>query len=106
MVELSKRKWSDDYDSSLSVDNLRETFSPADRYRVSEFSYPAGTKLNGSMIAGKCFVLSGSVSYHYDDDEANLATGEWSELPAGSYELTIKDDCDAKLVLVWEIPTM
>ncbi len=91
------------FDACLTPNRLRERFPLMDRFRVSEFNYPAGTVFNGSMIAGKCFVFAGAVTYHYDGFDVYLTEGEWAELPAGNYQLTVGRACDANLVCVWEI---
>jgi|GEM_PF-4696437 len=105
MIELAKAGWKEKYGENLDVTTLRAAFLPANRYRISEFTYPAGTTINGSMLAGICFTLAGSVYYRYDDSRVRLQAGEWAELPAGSYELEVEGCGEAKLILVWKILT-
>ncbi len=103
MNELPKSNWRIDYGNDLSIETLRASYSPPNKFRVSRFRYPAGTTINGSMRAGKCFALSGSFTYIYDNCKVTLNSGEWTALPAGRYRLSVAEDCDAELVLVWEI---
>ena len=57
------------------------------------------------MLAGKCFAMSGSYAHRFDSRyKVELKSGEWSELPEGSYELTVGDDSDVHMIRVWEIP--
>ena len=56
------------------------------------------------MRAGKCFVMTGSCSYKYRDKcEVELESGEYVELPEGSYRLTVGEQNDLHIIVVWGI---
>lgn len=106
MNSIAKSSWKDDYGDSLDVEVLRAKFSPPQKFRVSEFKYPAGENYGGSMLSGKCFVLKGNVTYHYDECDIHLVEGEVGQLPQGSYNANVGEDSELEFVVVWEIPTM
>jgi hypothetical protein len=97
--------WKNEYGEDLNVERLRDIFSPPDRYRVSEFMYPAATVTSGAMLGGKCFAFSGSVTFEYGDNRIQIDAGNCAQLPMGSYLLRTEDKGDTKIVIVWEIPT-
>lgn len=103
---ISKSSWKDDYGETIDVDTLRTKFSPPEKFRVSEFKYPAGGNYGGSMLSGKCFVLKGDVTYHYDGYDVHLVEGEVGQLPQGSYTADVGEKSDLEFVVVWEIPAM
>jgi hypothetical protein len=105
MNSISKSSWKDCYGEAIDIATLRTKFSPPEKFRVSEYKYLAGESCGGSMLAGKCFVLQGDVTYHYDDCDLHLLEGEVAELPRGSFTLTAGTESDVELILVWEIPS-
>jgi hypothetical protein len=97
--------WRDDYGDDLDVERLREIFAPPDRFRVSEFKYPAATVTSGAMLPGKCFGFFGSVTFWFGDNSIRVDEGKFVVLPGGSYRLQVDGEVDARVVIVWEIPT-
>lgn len=101
---ISKSSWKDCYGETIDIATLQTKFSPPEKYRVSEYKYLAGENCGGSMLAGKCFVLQGEVTYHYDHYDIHLFEGEVAELPQGRFTLTAGQESAVELILVWEIP--
>lgn len=97
--------WKNDYGDSLNVERLREIFAPPDRFRVSEFKYPAATVTSGAMLPGKCFCFIGSVVFEFGENSVRVDANKYAVLPGGSYRLQVDETSDAKVVIVWEIPT-
>ena len=98
-------EWKNDYGNNLDVERLREIFAPPDRFRVSEFKYPAATVTSGAMLPGKCFGFLGSVVFEFGENAVRVDADKCVVLPGGSYHLRVDDASDARIVIVWEIPT-
>jgi mannose-6-phosphate isomerase-like protein (cupin superfamily) len=98
-------EWRHDYGQGLDLSRLRERYSPPDRFRVSEYVYPTGTETTSSMLAGKCFVLAGTLVFEFPTFEVTVRQGEFADLPQGTHQLRVVGEQDAKLIFVWEIPT-
>jgi hypothetical protein len=103
MQDLLARSWSADHDAELDEASVRAAFLPPEKYRISRYHYPAGTTTGGSMIRGVCFVLKGECQFTFRESVV-LRSGQFAELPGGSYELAAQGPGDLELVLVWEIP--
>jgi len=98
--------WKRDYGDNLNVARLKELFAPPERFRVSEFKYPAGTTTSGSMLPGICFAFMGSVIFDFGLNSIRVDVGRYAVLPGGSYHLRVDEGEDARVVIVWEIPAM
>lgn len=97
--------WKCDYGDNLDVARLKELFSPPERFRVSEFKYPAATVTSGAMLPGKCFAFMGSVIFDFGPNSIRVDAGKYAVLPGGSYQLRVDKEEDARIAMVWEIPT-
>ena len=107
MINLKKSNWELDYGENLDFESLKSKYSPPHKFRVSEFHYPAGEIVDGSMRTSRCFVMTGTCSYKYRDKcEVELKSGEYVELPDGAYQLTVGEQNDLHIVVVWEIPAL
>jgi len=107
MSKLKIHCWRQDYEGQLDIDILKSKYSPSSKFRVSEFRYPAGEIVDGSMRSGKCFVITGSCSFGYiDKPKIDLQSGEYIQLPEGAYQLIVSE-CDAlHIIVVWELPEL
>lgn len=100
---LIAQSWTADHDAELDEASVRAAFQPAERYRISLYRYPTGTRFGGTMIAGMCIVLRGQCTFSFEQS-VRLRAGEFAELPGGSYQLVADGDIDLELVLAWELP--
>lgn len=98
--------WKCDFGDNLDVARLKELFTPPERFRVSEFKYPAATTTSGAMLPGKCFAFMGSVVFDFGANSIRVDADKYAVLPGGSYQLRVDEGGDARIVLVWEIPTI
>jgi hypothetical protein len=89
-------KWQSHFPGELSDEGIRTHFVPADKYRISRYSYPAGTVFNGAMMSG-CAITFGS-------DSVTINENEFAKVPAGSYTLQVDQQKAVELMLVWELP--
>jgi hypothetical protein len=103
MQELIAKSWSAQYDSELDEASVRSTFLPAEKYLIRRYHYPSGIVINGVSSKCKCFVIRGQCRFKFDQS-VQLQSGQFAELPGGSYELVVADDSDLELVKVWELP--
>ncbi len=107
MINLKIKDWKLDYGENLDFESLKSIYSPQHRFRVSEFHYPVDEKIDGSMRAGKCFIMSGVCVYKFSSNNGlELKSGDYVELPEGAYKLTVKGQNDAHIIYVWEIPDL
>ena len=83
----------------MSIEALRGIYD-VQRYRVSEYSYPAGTAFTGRTRAVTWYVLSG-VCRVRTDEETLLREGYVAEIGATEYSLFV--DSDLKFVAVWDL---
>jgi hypothetical protein len=97
-------KWPRRFSEDLSESAIRNHFRPAERYRISRYSYPAGACFSGGMLAGTCFVLAGECSIRFGKDRIHVAEQDIVEVPAGSYSLQVDGPTAVELVFVWELP--
>ena len=105
MARIDKASWRSEYGSALDLDVLKARYSPPERFRVTEYCYPAGESITASMRAGKCFVVGGACVYkRIGYEELELSDGDFVELPEGTYQLTVADDGDVRILFVWELP--
>lgn len=108
MNKIEKYRWTQDYGESLSIDMLRERYTPKHRHRVVEHKFPSGESIHGSMISGKFFVIQGSMKYiHLATKRSVLLTaGDWAELPESRYVLEVGDTEDVRFFTVHKIPDL
>jgi hypothetical protein len=89
--------------------NALKTMFPANRHRLShELFRPdepqwSGDHGVGAMIAGRCYVLRGSVIHQFGDRKIETSAGNFSVLPGGDYKLFLGKG-DTELVYVWKRP--
>lgn len=94
--------WADKYMEPLTEEYLHILF-PTPNYRLSIRKYPNQTKFSGRMRQGTCFVLSGSVQFHFEEVALLINEGCFSDLPGGDYEVEVNSAIGAKFVLVWNL---
>ena len=103
MQELIAKPWTADHGPELDEASVRSAFQPADRYRISRYYYPPGTKFGGTMIKGGV-VLRGECRFTFGKGSVTLRSGHFAELPGGTYELAVNGDSDLEIVLAWDFP--
>lgn len=90
----------------ISLDEIKASFQPADKYRVSPHHYQVGTVLPGTAKEHVIYVLSGAVEVVVGDWAVTIAAGFESSIPAGSYWLTVKGDITATVVDVFDLDSI
>lgn len=75
-----------------------------EKKRVSEFVYPPGSTVAGSMISGRISVIHGKCHYQFKEEGVIMESGESTTFPSGSYVLKVLGDESLKVVLQWDIP--
>lgn len=98
----SVSKWNEHYNEDMTEQAIRGKY-PAANYRVSCFSYPAGTKFPAAMNKGICLVVKGKCRYSFDNFVVELQAGEFAELPRGSYVLTVAEDEELNILIAWKL---
>jgi hypothetical protein len=90
----------------MTLDKIREMFTPASHFRVSSSEYPSGAEFSEASREGACYVLQGKITYRLEkfNFEIPLSTGEFANLPSGSYWVTVGKHEAVSLVRVWELP--
>jgi hypothetical protein len=90
----------------MTLDKIREMYTPLNHFRVSRQEYPAGAEFPGFSRQGACFVLQGQVTFRFEkiDAEISLSAGEFAYLPEGDFYILIGMNEAALLVRVWELP--
>jgi hypothetical protein len=90
----------------MTLDKIREMFTPAGHFRVSRSEYPAGAEFSEACREGACYVLQGKITYRLEkfNFEVLLSAGEFANLPSGSYWVSIGKNEAVSLVRVWELP--
>ncbi len=84
--------------------SLRAQF-PSPTYRVSRYTYPAGTAFAGAMQASTCHVLQGSCSFTFGDENFQISAGQQHELREGSHRFQVHSAEDVILLMVWRAPS-
>ncbi len=99
-------KWQSRFSGEPSEAVIRKHFRPAERYRISRYSYPVGSRFSGGMLAGTCFVLAGRCSLAFGKDCIHVGEQDVVKVPGGSYSLEVDGPAAVELVFVWELPAM
>jgi hypothetical protein len=55
-------RWDVEKLGEMTLDKIREMYTPADHFRVSRYEYPAGAEVPGASREGVCYVLQGQVT--------------------------------------------
>ncbi len=100
--KIAALRW-DSSQGPISETAVRALHQPAGRFRVSVARYPKGSKFEGRMRAGTCYVLEGSCCYTFPDAVAKLSSGDIATLPAGDFLFEAHED--VVLAQVWELPS-
>ena len=103
MVEIQISDWHEDFDQNLTVEMLKHRFFPASKYKVNQITYPAGENIGGLGRKVLCFVFAGSFKFKQGSAEISVKSGDWVELPAGAFELSVGSECDVEFAHVWEL---
>src|SRR5262249_16592115 len=105
-MEIAKvEKW--DFGKGLmTLDKIREMFTPAAHFRITRSEYPAGAEFSEASREGACYVLQGNVTYRLEkfSFENTHSAGEFANLPSGSYLVSMGRNEAVSLVRVWELP--
>jgi mannose-6-phosphate isomerase class I len=99
-------KWDFEKLGLMTLDRIREMFTPLNHFRVSRYEYPVGTTFSGASRANICYVLEGRVTYRFEacDFEISLSAGEFARLPSGTFCFLAGNSEPVLLVNVWELP--
>lgn len=96
-------RWHDQYPGDPSEAFIRKRFAPPHEYRVSRYTYPAGTRFAGLMRPGTIFILTGSCSYKFGEIDFHLNAGDVAELPGGADDFSVHEAGPVDLILVWKL---
>jgi|GraSoiStandDraft_46_1057282.scaffolds.fasta_scaffold187725_1 quercetin dioxygenase-like cupin family protein len=106
-MDLPKvERWDDEKLGEMTLGKIQEMFTPGDHFRISRYEYPAGAESAETSREGVCYVLQGQVTYRSKKFgvEISLSAGEFTNLPSGSYGLSVGKNEAVSLVRVWELP--
>lgn len=98
------QRWDAKRSGPLCLDTVRALHQPPERFRVSLYSYSAGSSFGGTARAGRIYVLSGACSLSAGVSTWNLEAGDIADLPGGQYVFQVVGSSQAELVRVWELP--
>lgn len=96
--------WDEAKDGPLTIEAVRRLFTPPERYRISEYRYPQGTKFNGNMRPGIVYTLEGECEYRFPSAAVHLRCGQYAKLPGGDYEVEALGSGELVVVLAWQVP--
>jgi len=84
----------------LSEANIRLRHQPPEMFRISRYSYDAGSRFSQSTRAGVCYVLRGEVRF----GETKLHAGDEVSFDDCSCEVEVAGEGRVEVVFVWELP--
>ena len=98
------RRWDVVRMGPLCIESVLALHLPAERFRVSPDSYPAGASFAGAARAGRKYVLAGSCSYVVGGATWELGVGDVADLPEGEFAFRVLGGSPVEVVSVWELP--
>lgn len=96
--------WNTVRDGELTFAVVRSMHVPHMKYRISSQTFARRTELAGISIAGRLYVLRGSLSYRIGDSEWRLQAPSYLDHPEGEFALRAHEEVE--IVQVWEIPSV
>jgi hypothetical protein len=102
-MSIQIRQWRAISNQEISKEAIAAMHQPSSAYRVSEYTYPAGTKFPGLMREGTCYVLSGECRFA-TAESIWIRAGEFVTLPHGEFQIEVSSSGPATLVLAWALP--
>src|ERR1043166_5098394 len=75
MAQIAVKQWAQVYFEPLTDQAIRRLFVPSGNYRISEVRRPVGSREDGSMHAGSCFVLAGGCQFGFKAGTVTLREG-------------------------------
>lgn len=97
------RQWKTISDDELSLHSISARHQPLSAYRISEYRYEAGAKVDGAMQAATCYVLQGACRITAGESVL-IKVGQFVELPRGEYRVEVLNAEPAQLIFAWELP--
>lgn len=101
-MTISKHDWP--RGAELTIDAVRALHQPAEHYRISLNSYPAGTAFPGTARAGRCYILSGACTFRYGDSSVQFVAPCYFDYPEGGFHFSVDSSIDVSLIDVWLLP--
>lgn len=95
--------WKPDY-GAPTLDAINERFRPP-KYRVSRSVIDEQSAVNGTMLAGTCFVLAGVAQIEFEDVTFDLNVGDIVDFPKGKFKVVRSSNEPVELVYVWNLLT-
>jgi len=91
----------------MTIETIREMFTPISHFRVSKDEFPAGVEFAEASREGACYVLRGQMTYCHEETnfEISISAGQFANLPSGSYWVSIGKKEAVSIVRVWQLPT-
>lgn len=106
-MDMHKQNWADVSGDVISIDAIRNMYSPSDGYRVSPTKYEP-RKIFPVVIGYPLtvYVVRGGCKYRLDEQELTLRSGEFSSFAKGSYEFEVVGDEEVQIVTVFQLPNI
>jgi len=106
-MDMHKQEWSKVSDEMISIDAIRNLYSPSGNYRVSPTKYEPRAIF--PIVIGHpltVYVVRGGCKYRLDGQELTLRSGDFSSFAKGSYEFEVVGDEEVQIVTVFQLPNM
>lgn len=104
---MNKRQWVDVSNDEISEKAIRTLYSSVKDYRISPNSYNSGARFAGTFgFPATIYILAGRCKYKLGNDELILQEGEILEIEKGDYAFEVLGDATARLVKVFELPSL